>query len=53
MTLLHSSEMFPHLAVTSTEGEVLELPDALDAQQDTAAAAPSNRQPTAPRRNLS
>jgi peroxiredoxin len=29
MTLLHPGEMFPHLAVTPTDGAVLELPDAL------------------------
>jgi peroxiredoxin len=30
MTQLHPGEMFPHLAVTTTDGEVLELPDALE-----------------------
>src|SRR5271167_4709877 len=29
MTLLHPGEMFPHVAVTPTDGAALELPDAL------------------------
>jgi peroxiredoxin len=29
MTLLHPDEKFPHIAVTSTDGAALELPDAL------------------------